>query len=151
MSKELTKQMLVDEGIQIHWDQENNAWCVMKWSRKNKSKKMVLNKLKESILKRKHKYAPDKEYPGYVWSKTGSKGYKSTTVATGRLIYAYFVGDIPAGYEIDHIDNNPFNNSLNNLRLLTKEENLRKRYSDNPGMCNNHYEYCKKHNLTVDK
>ena len=119
---------------------------------------MTLNKLKESILRRKHKYAPDKEYPGYVWSKTGSKGYKSTTVATGRLIYAYFVGDIPEGYEVDHIDNNPFNNYYNpddpndprnNLRLLTKQENLRKRYSDNPNMSNNHYEYCKNHNIPL--
>lgn len=33
---------------------------------------------------------------------------------------------------IDHIDNNPFNNRVKNLQKLTPEENLRKRFEDNP-------------------
>ena len=33
---------------------------------------------------------------------------------------------------IDHIDNNPYNNRVDNLQKLTPEENLRKRFIDNP-------------------
>ena len=40
---------------------------------------------------------------------------------------------------VDHIDNDPFNNMPFNLQALTQEENLRKRYSDNPN--NNHNQW----------
>lgn len=29
--------------------------------------------------------------------------------------------------DVDHIDNNPFNNNISNLQLLTRKENLDKR------------------------
>ena len=34
--------------------------------------------------------------------------------------------------QVDHIDNDPYNNELDNLQLLTIKENLAKRYTDNP-------------------
>ena len=34
--------------------------------------------------------------------------------------------DIPAGYVVDHIDNDSFNNSLDNLQLLSIRENIEK-------------------------
>lgn len=40
-----------------------------------------------------------------------------------RLIWETFNGDIPDNLTIDHIDGNPQNNQLFNLRLLTREEN----------------------------
>lgn len=151
LKKGLTKQELLDDNISIEWDETVNNWKVTRLSRNHKSVILTLKTLKEHRFKCKHKYAPTKEYPGYAWSKSGSHGYHTTTIPTSRLVYAYFVGDIPDGYEVDHIDNNPFNNSLENLRILTKEENLKKRYSDNPDMCNNHHEYCKKHNIPEKK
>ncbi len=42
-----------------------------------------------------------------------------------RLEYEAFVGKIPEGYEIDHIDSNSKNNVLSNLRACTHEENAR--------------------------
>lgn len=41
-----------------------------------------------------------------------------------RLVWETFVGDIPKEFEIDHVDKNPLNNNLNNLRLLEKGQNI---------------------------
>lgn len=43
-----------------------------------------------------------------------------------RLVWETFKGEIPDGYEIDHIDGDTSNNSLSNLQLLTRRENTRK-------------------------
>lgn len=40
-----------------------------------------------------------------------------------RLVWSAFVGDIPVGLCIDHIDLNKRNNSLTNLRLVTPQQN----------------------------
>lgn len=42
-----------------------------------------------------------------------------------RLVYLTFVGDIPEGMVIDHIDGNKLNNNVNNLRCVTASENCR--------------------------
>ena len=42
-----------------------------------------------------------------------------------RLVYETFIGDIPNGKLVDHIDRNPSNNNLTNLRIASKFENQR--------------------------
>lgn len=42
-----------------------------------------------------------------------------------RLVYEAFVGDIPDGLEINHIDENTQNNHVNNLEAVTHIENMR--------------------------
>ena len=49
-----------------------------------------------------------------------------------RLVYETFIGPIPDGYEIDHIDCNKTNNSIDNLQLLTRKENMKKCLCFNP-------------------
>jgi len=44
-----------------------------------------------------------------------------------RLVYMAFNGEIPEGYEVDHIDGDRFNNSIDNLQILTPAENSAKR------------------------
>lgn len=53
-----------------------------------------------------------------------------------RLVWSAFNDEIPAGFEIDHIDNDPANNCLFNLQLLTHSENIKKTYKDNPEYIN---------------
>lgn len=47
-----------------------------------------------------------------------------------RLAWEFVHGPIPPGFEIDHIDHDPSNNRISNLRLVTKAENRRNRSAD---------------------
>jgi len=40
-----------------------------------------------------------------------------------KLVYETFVGEIPEKMTVDHIDNDPSNNSLENLQLMTQSQN----------------------------
>ncbi len=51
------------------------------------------------------------------------KGFGSIYLA--RLKYLTFKGEIPAGYTIDHIDGNPLNNDIRNLRAIPRAINDR--------------------------
>lgn len=46
-----------------------------------------------------------------------------------RLVYEHFVGDIPDGLTIDHIDGNPLNNNVENLQVMTLGDNSSKHNS----------------------
>ena len=39
-----------------------------------------------------------------------------------REVFSYYNGEIPDGYDIHHIDNNPANNNISNLQMLTRLE-----------------------------
>lgn len=45
-----------------------------------------------------------------------------------RLVYETFIGPIPENYEINHKDHNKYNNSINNLEVVTHSENLHKAF-----------------------
>ena len=53
-----------------------------------------------------------------------------THMAIHRLVYAAWVGKIPEGYVIDHIDNIKWNNHYTNLQAITFAENSRKAATD---------------------
>lgn len=71
-----------------------------------------------------------RRYKKVILSKNG----KRINFLIHRLVYEAFVGVIPQGYQIDHIDNNSQNNRLLNLQLLTHSENIKKTYIDNPNL-----------------
>jgi hypothetical protein len=45
-------------------------------------------------------------------------------VMVHRFIWEMFNGPIPNGFEIDHINNNPDDNHIANLRLATRSQNM---------------------------
>jgi hypothetical protein len=76
---------------------------------------------KEKILKLLHA-GRDRRYFQVILSKGNAK----KQLFVHRLVYEAFVGLIPEGLTIDHIDCNPRNNTVENLQVLTREENSRK-------------------------
>jgi hypothetical protein len=60
----------------------------------------------------------------YTIGLTDSNGNKKTHY-THRLVYESFNGRIKKGNQVDHIDSNPLNNNLENLREVTPLENIR--------------------------
>ena len=52
--------------------------------------------------------------------------YKTTSLGVHRLVWVWYNDCQPAGMIVDHIDNNPLNNNLENLQLLTPSENVAK-------------------------
>lgn len=51
--------------------------------------------------------------------------FKKKNVQIHRIIWQLFYGPIPQGLVVDHIDGNPLNNEISNLRLITQAENRR--------------------------
>ena len=49
---------------------------------------------------------------------------QSVSINTARTIYEAFNGIIPEGFEIDHIDGDPRNNQLSNLRCVSHKQNM---------------------------
>ncbi len=68
---------------------------------------------------------PDKD--GYLRISVGrNKGQTTYNESLHRIMYRAFVGEIPEGMSVDHIDNNRLNNHPSNLQLMTMEENAEK-------------------------
>ena len=65
--------------------------------------------------------------------------YGSITLPLSRVIYAWFISEVPANMDVDHIDNNPENNALRNLQLISRKVNLAKRLLDNEYVNVNQY------------
>lgn len=56
---------------------------------------------------------------------------KAKTYHISRLVWTAFNGAIPQNYQIDHINNNPQDNRIENLQCITASENCKKKYTDN--------------------
>lgn len=63
--------------------------------------------------------------------KLETLGLCKNPVLSHILIYEIFndMDKLPIGYSIDHLDNNGLNNKLNNLELVTRGENSKRRWN----------------------
>lgn len=89
------------------------------------TKKVGQKELKPFILVKNHKYGKSQiyEYIAFYNYKT----HKMALMSYQSFLYAWFIGDVPVGYDVDHIDGNTLNNDISNLQLLTRKDNLAKR------------------------
>ena len=113
MENEIWKDVLGYEGLY----QASNLERVKSLSRSKKWKNDSLASVKEKILK------PSITRNGYyqvvLWKESTQKHY-----FVHRLVWEAFNGKIPEGIEVNHIDENPLNNKLENLNLLTHTDNI---------------------------
>ena len=130
--KGLTREDLERYGI-INVLPNGDSWEVVRYWYKNNSKTIKeVKSLKILKVKGVTKYATPKVYLKVSFNYRGT----NFSFPLHRLVWAWHNGEVPDGYEVDHIDNNPFNNSLDNLQLLTTLENRRKRWSNPDNACN---------------
>ena len=112
----LTKQDLIDNGYFVEGEK------VFKQSSKG------VKEVKQHLIITNHKYGKEKSYIYVSLIIERLSGvHKQTPIGLHNIIYAWYKGEVPLGYEVDHIDNDPFNNNIDNLQLLTRKENLQKR------------------------
>ncbi len=59
--------------------------------------------------------------------------FKNRGLLVHRLVWQLINGEIPRGFVVDHVDGDPLNNKIENLRLITQAENSRnaRRAKDN--------------------
>ena len=95
------------------FSQKLSFWGILRSKGKNGS----LASVKEKILK------PGILNNGYY--QVGlCKNLKVKKYLIHRLIWETFNGQIPEGYELNHLDEIPSNNRLSNLSLVTHKENI---------------------------
>ena len=63
---------------------------------------------------------------GYLHVSLSNNDVKGKHFYIHQLMWITFMGEIPEGMIVGHIDDNAENNSLENLRLMTHKENLNK-------------------------
>lgn len=68
----------------------------------------------------------------WTFGSKNERGYLSVMIngkhyRVQRLVAETFIGPIPEGYEIDHINRNREDNALNNIRITTHSQNNRNR------------------------
>lgn len=91
------------------------------------SKKLVGGKIKWTITDDLQRITC-KDSLGYYKIGVGNE-----TIMWHKLVWEKLKGKIPEGMVVDHKDNNPSNNKLDNLQLVTHKDNIRfcKKYKNN--------------------
>lgn len=119
--KPITRGLLDYNNIEVEMDKSSYyGYRVYKWSNNERKELNILE------------CADHYKYGGYrVSIRVNFWGYRTeedtqkacVSLALAAIVYAWYRGDIPAGMVIDHIDENPFNNCLDNLQMITRSEN----------------------------
>ncbi len=92
---------------------------IISYARIKKGMNNSISRNPERILKQTGKN--QKRYHGVSLAKDGISIRKQVH----RLVYTTFIGNIPKGKQINHIDGNKLNNNLSNLELCTPKQNIR--------------------------
>jgi len=114
MTKEICKEIRGFDGYYISND---GRIFTTKKSNRHKTKEGEWREIKLSNNKSGYKYAN-------IYSGSGKENRHSIRVH--RLVWQEWAGLIPEGYYVDHKNANKGDNRLENLQLLTPEENSQK-------------------------
>ena len=68
---------------------------------------------------------------------------KKTTARIHQLVVKAFIGDVPHGYQIHHIDGNKQNNNVENLEIILNREHKLKTMAQIPTCCDGMNKYNK--------
>ena len=111
----ITRGMLDLNGIEI--DNVDGNWFITK---DGKPMNLCIRKGKPGP-----KYPKGKETLWLnVWGYRTEDSTEKTEfqLSFQAVLYAYFIGTVPSKYVVHHIDDNPLNNKLDNLQLVTRAE-----------------------------
>lgn len=86
---------------------------------------------KELTIKLDKHHSKSGYYATFVHLNGRKKDGKTVRVMIHRAVAECWLGDIPEGYEVDHIDRNTHNNHYSNLRYVTKSEQMKNRDHSN--------------------
>lgn len=112
-TKEVTRQQLEEIGV-VYVTEDGDVYTYNGQEVVKKTPYEIIAKRKYSTNKKRYLYV------GFYNPIT----HKQFNIALHRIVYAWFNGVAHEGMTIDHIDNNEQNNSINNLREMSLEENL---------------------------
>lgn len=62
---------------------------------------------------------------GITYRRNKKTGHYDSYLALHRFIWIYFNGEIPSGFDIHHKNENPGDNEIHNLKMLTKSEHCK--------------------------
>lgn len=99
---------------------------------------------RKSFYNKNHRLISKKEVKSVVNHQTGYcvVGVNGKQVRYHRIVWILNYGQIPANLQIDHIDGNRVNNSIENLRLFTNRKNSQNQLRHKNGKLVGCY-YCK--------
>lgn len=109
----LTKDDLITLGITVEKADNEFGYNIYQSGRIKKINIRTYNK---------PKYSPESTKCALVSIYYRDKK-QTRTVSLARLVYVAFIGDIPEGYVVDHKNGQALDNTLSNLRLLSRSDN----------------------------
>ena len=78
-----------------------------------------------------YSYGNDDMHKGYLKKVLCGNGVKKQ-VRMNRLVYETFIGPIPEGYDVHHINHNKKDNRVENLELIEKSTHAKKHIEETP-------------------
>ena len=115
MSKLITREYLESKGITVTEDG-----------------RVFRNGIEKNqfAMKTSHDLGKDKSYPAigvYDAELYKERGQMTNILLVSRVVWAWFHGVCPPDLDVDHIDNDSWNNCLSNLQILDRTANNRRK------------------------